>query len=171
MLKANFIKNNRGFSLLELIIYIAILIGFLMAVTNIFFVIAASYAKEEARAEVQQNIRFAAEQITSEINSATAISEPVAAGDSGNVLEVTVEGLPTRFDVSDGVLRKTRGAVVENITSDKVVVSISPNIFTRIENANAKSTIQVILIISYNDEGREDYKFSKTIQTAALLKR
>lgn len=170
MPKTHFIKNNRGFSLLELIIYMAILIGFLMAITNIFFVITASYAKEEARAEVQQNIRFAAEQIASEINSATAISEPVSAGDSGNVLTVTVEGSPTQFDVSGGVLRKTRGAVVENITSDKVIVDMSSDIFTRIENTNAKPTIQVILTMSYNDDGRENYKFSKTIQTAVFLR-
>lgn len=167
----NTIKNQKGFSFLELIIYIAIFAIFLMVIVNIFSIIVSSYAKEEARAEVRQNLRFAIEKITDEIHSASDITQPAADGASGNVLILTVNGMPAQFSISGGILQKTTGVITENITSDKVTIDISSDIFRRVGNANAKPAIQIILKISYNDEGKPYYKFSQTIQTTVSLRK
>ena len=165
----NNLKSQQGFSLLELLIYMAILAGFLVVIVNIFFMISTSSAREEARAEVQQNLRFAAQEIANEIRSATAVTVP-ASGASGNVLDITVGGVTSEYSVSGGVLRKTRGAATENITTGKVSVSTASPIFTRVDNTGAKPTIQIILTISYNDNGLADYKFSSASETAVSLK-
>lgn len=163
--------NNRGFSFMELIIYIAIFAIFLMVIVNIFSIIVSGSAKEEARVEVGQNLRFAVEKITDEMHSASDITQPAIDGTSGNVLILTVNGIPTQFDISDGTLQKTKGAIAENITSDKVVVDVSSDIFSRVGNINAKPAIQIILTISYNDRGRPYYKFRQTIQTTVSLRK
>ncbi len=165
--------NNRGFSLLELLIYMAILAGFLVVLANLFFMITASSGKEEARAEVQQNLRFAIQQITTDIRSATAITEPVISS-GGNALNITVGGIATIYSISgNGILQKTRGAVTEDITTDRVAISspsAAPFVFTRVDNASAKPTVQIILEMSYNDNGKADFKFTDKVQTAVSLK-
>lgn len=193
-----FLKNKRGFSLLELLIYMAILAGFLAVIANLFFIISANSAKEEARAEVWQNLRFAIQQITTDLHSSAAaitVNTP-AGGDGscnrnnimdngetgvdcggggcaacgGNTLNFTISGATTDFTVASGVLQRTQSAVTQNITTNKVTVSATNPIFTRIDNAGAKPTIQIVLTISYNDNGKPDYKFSETAQTTVSLR-
>jgi len=166
----NIAKNNQGFSLMELIIYMAIFSGFMIVIADLFFAITANSAREEARAEVQQNLRFAIRQIADEIYSASDIIQPTS-GNPGNTLDLTVNGPVTRFNVSSGTLQKIRELSTENITGDKVTVSAASPIFTRIENIGAKATIQINLQISYNDNGRPDYKFSQTVRTAISLRK
>lgn len=167
-------KNENGFSLLELLIYMAILAGFLLVISNIFFTISVNSAKDEARTEVQQNLRFAVGQITSEMRSGKEIiSATLPDGGEGNILDIKLvtAGEPvTRFTVSGGVLRKTRnlglpGEITENLTTDKVTVDIAPLIFSR-----AGNTIQINLKIDYNDNGRGNYKFFEKMQTAVSLR-
>lgn len=156
---------------MELIIYIAIFAIFLMVIVNIFSIIVLGSAKEEACAEVRQNLRFAIEKITDEMRSASDITQPATDGTSGNVLILTVNGTSTQFSISGGILQKTTGAITENITSDRVVVDVSSDIFSRVGNINAKPAIQIILTISYNDGGRPYYKFRETIQTTVSLRK
>lgn len=168
----NLKNNQQGFSLLELLIYIAILSGFLLVITNLFFTVSTSSAREEARAEVRQNLRFASHRIANEVRSAREIvSATLPDGGAGNVLDVKiVDGTITRFNVSNGVLQRTQnfglpGETAESITTDNVAVSISPEIFNRIG-----STIQINLKIDYNDNGREDYKFFESVKTTVSLR-
>ncbi len=200
-LKNNFMKvsskiNNRGFSLLELLIYIAILSGFLLVIVNLFFSISSSSAREEARSEVRQNLRFASQQIINSARSATAFCidpnpDCATASDSeGNILDVTVNNLTERFRVSGGVLQKIKSAsggtcgasdgckadcdafdsdcAAEDITAGKVTVS-SPAAPPFIFTGIG-STIQINLKIDYNDNGRGDYKFSDSVMTTVSLR-
>lgn len=169
----NNIKNDqKGFSLLELLIYMAILAGFLIVIVNLFFIISTNSAKEEARAEVQQNLRFAVQQIKADIHSSGAaiVVNAPASGAAGNTLNFTTGGATTDFSVASGVLVRTQSAVAQNITTGKVTVSAASPVFTRIDNTGAKPTIQIILTMSYNDNGRPDYKFSETVQTTVSLR-
>ncbi len=185
------LKNNSGFSLLELLIYMAILSGFLMVIVNLFFSILGSAAREEARKEVQQNLQFAIQQISDDIRHQDNITSINANGD---ILDLSSGADPNkitlRFDASINILKKIQGDAgasscdgtdskckadcatldpnckEESITSSKVSIGQSSPlnpIFRQIEN-----TIQIILTISYNDNGRRDYKFSKKDQTSVL---
>ena len=164
-----YFKADRGFSLLELLIYMAILAGFLVVIMNIFFMITSSSAKEEARAEVQQNLRFAVSAIINEARLAKNINVP-ASGES-NVLELDMGASVIRFSAAGGILAKTTnlglpGEMTENITTNNVTVSTTEPvpIFTRVGD-----TIQINLVISYNDNGKPNYKFSAKSQTAVSL--
>ena len=164
----NRIKENKGFSLLELLIYIGILSGFLAIITSLFFMISVNSAKEEARIEVQQNLQFAISQITNEISfseSVTIINNPIS-GVPENILNYTVNGVIMEFRIEDGVFKKIEdlGGPSENIkdiTSSNVIINTSGSkIFTRVGD-----TIQINLEMSYNDNGRSSYKYSQKIQT------
>jgi len=162
------LKNNKGFSLLELLIYMAILSSLLIIIVNLFFMISSNSAKEEAKIEVQQNLQFAVNEITSQMNSYNtdiSIVNP-ADGSSDNMLEINVDGINIKYDILFGTLRKTIGANAENITSSDVIVSSINPIFKRIND-----TIQVNLKISYNDKGRPSYEYSREIKTTISAKK
>lgn len=169
----NFKKNKqKGFSLLELLIYIAILSGFLLVIVNLFFTVSSNSAREEVRAEVRQNLRFASDRITSEVRSSKEIiSATLPDGGAGNILDIKrSDGSTIRFGVLNGILQRTKNPglpdeVIENVTTDNVTVSVSPEIFNRIGN-----TIQINLKIDYNDSGREDHKFFESVKTTASLR-
>lgn len=156
-------KNQRGFSLLELLIYIAILSGFLLVIINLFFSVSTSSVRGEVSSEVRQNLRFASQQVTDEVRKATAIDFVSVSGDN---LRLIIDGAPTEFKIVGGILEKTRGMTTENITTNNVTVSTADPVFTQIGN-----TIQINLKIDYNDNGREDYKFSESVKTTASLRR
>lgn len=160
-------NNNGGFTLLELLIYMAILAGFLSVIVNMFYTISSSSAKEEVRFEVQQNLRFAIQQITDEARNSSSIISATE-----DTLRLAVSGKITEFKVIGGVLRKTTdaggaGEKTESVTNDKVkvMVDIANPIFIKLGN-----TIQINLKIDYNDNGRGNYKFSDRAQTTVLLR-
>jgi type II secretory pathway pseudopilin PulG len=194
MILKNIIKNNQeGFSLLELLIYIAILSGFLLVITNLFFTVSTSSVREEVRSEVRQNLRFASDQMTGSVRSARSFCvdpNPDCATlsiDQGNTLDIVVNNLIERFRVADGVLQKIKSVnggtcavsdgckadcvaldsdcAVENITTDVVRVSTTDPIFIKIGN-----TIQINLKIDYNDKDRGDYMFSESVKTTVSLR-
>lgn len=168
------LKNikQQGFSLLELLIYIAILSGFLLVIANLFFTVSTNSAREEVRSEVRQNLRFATQKITDDVRSAKEIvTATLPDGGAGNILDIKgIDGTVVRYSILNGVLVKTIkfGLPEENsepVTTDKVTVNITPEIFNRIGN-----TIQINLKIDYNDSGREDYKFFESVKTTASLR-
>ncbi len=163
------VKNNNGFSLLELLIYMAILSSLLIIIVNLFFMISSNSAKEKAKIEVQQNLQFAINEITNQMNNYSAgisIITPANSGDIGNILEIDIDGVNIKYDISSGALQKTVGVSAENITSSDVIVDAINPIFKRIDD-----TIQVNLKISYNDKGRPSYIYSREIKTTISTKK
>jgi len=163
------ILNNRGFSLLELLIYIAILSGLMIIIVNLFFMISSSSLKQDAKIEVQQNSQFAINEITNQMTNYDTdiiIVTPVNSGDSGNILEIITDGSNIKYDISSGILRKTINTSTENITSDNVIVETTNPIFKRINN-----TIQINLKISYNDKGIPSSVYSSDTKTTISTKK
>lgn len=157
----------KGFTLIELIIYFAIISVVSLISVDILYSIADSRGRIESRSEVNQNLRFAVERLINDIRSATAITVPSGTNVSGNVLTITVPGEGSvSYSVSSGVLQ--RNSV--NLTSNSVTIDESGSIFTRIDNGSNNKTIQVNLRISYNDAGRPNWQYSNSVQTTAGLK-
>ncbi|MBW6441228.1 prepilin-type N-terminal cleavage/methylation domain-containing protein [Patescibacteria group bacterium] len=162
-------KNNQGFSLLELLIYITILSSLLIIIVNLFFMISANSAAQDAKIEVQHNLQFALNKITSQMSnydSDISIMTPANSGETSNILEVLRDGSNIKYDVSAGVLRETIDGTTENITSNNVTVDLTNPIFKRIND-----TLQINLKISYNDNERPSYKYSSDIRTTISVKK
>ncbi len=72
------IKNNKGFTLIELIIYSAILIVVLSVFLNFIWEIVYGNVKTQDIRKVQQNERFAMEKIMRTIKEYTLSNIPVS---------------------------------------------------------------------------------------------
>jgi prepilin-type N-terminal cleavage/methylation domain-containing protein len=68
--------RQEGFTLIELMISIAVLVILVGAVFAINFRISGLWSSERARSQLQQNFRFAGDMISNELRQATAVMSP-----------------------------------------------------------------------------------------------
>jgi len=160
-------EKQRGFSLLELLIYIGILSLMSVILAGAFVSLTRGRAQSTARSEVESNARFVLERITQDVSAASSVTTPVL-GTASSALLLTGSGSTISYDVVAGVLRRiVNGGSAERLTGTSVVVDSS--LFTRIENYNTTlaattTSIQVLMTIrSTNAAGESAY--SNVIRT------
>jgi len=170
------IKRDRsgvdGFSLIELLIYISI-----FSVISAIFIGVLSHAtlgwtRSKVESEVQQNLRFAAEDIARTAQSATAISSP-SVGSSASALAIVVNGQNVQYSLSGTVLQKQVGASpAENITTDKVKVTYLN--FKTLQNTSLSNTgiqatsTQFAITVEYNSDNAQFLYTEHATSTATL---
>ena len=148
--------------------YLAIIGSLVGVVVGMFVSFNRLRVKSESQTELAQNARSAMERLRQEIVKATDVASPPA-GSTADSLQLNMESNLTCFQISSGILQMAEGAATcatyNPVTSSKVSITNS-DIFTRIDNTSAKSTIQIKLTFIYNS--RPEYTY--TTQTTAGLR-
>ena len=166
-------NHKKGFTLLELLIYVAILAVLMVGIASAFISFNRGRGQVEARSEVNSNLQFAIEKISHDLKFASSVTTPAAAGASSNTLVLVLDGSNITYNVSSGQLkRQVNSETPETITSDKVTVA-TPT-FTRLENTNTVLPKTVISIetnisVTYNSES-PDYQYSESKKTTTALR-
>lgn len=165
--------NRGGFSLLELLIYIAILSILMVVISNILISFLKANGQSQSKNEVNSSIRFVGELLRQDIRNASSVSEPASpAGTSSSTLILTRNGVTITYDTSGGILRRQEnGNPTVDVTNSKVLVGTP--IFTRIENANSvfnttSVAIAINMTFSYNSAS-PDLAYSDSLQTTVSL--
>lgn len=159
-------------SLLELLIYIAVLAGLMMVVSDSFISLSKGRGQSEARSEVNAAIRFATEKIRQDIKGASAVVTPVL-GTASSTLNVTVGGTAVVYSVSGGQLMRTFDALAPvAVTGPSVYVS-APT-FIRLENYGTAfgattTAIQMAMSVRYNATST-DWSYSESLRTTISLR-
>jgi type II secretory pathway pseudopilin PulG len=163
---------RRGTSLLELLIYVAILSGLMVVVSDAFIMLSKGRGQAEARSEVNSAIRFAGELIKQDVKNASAVSTPIL-GTPASTLSLSVGGNTILYDMSAGVLRrKVNAGTPELITGTAVSVDVPT--FTRLENYNTvllatTTAIQVSMTMRYNASST-DWVYSDSLRTTTTFR-
>src|SRR3989344_1389425 len=162
---------QRGMSLLELLLYIAILSGLMVIISDAFISLSKGRGQAEARSEVNSAIRFAIERIKQDVKNASAVSAPTL-GTPSSSLSVTVSGVPVVYDVLGGALRRIENGVVATTTGSLVFVD-TPT-FTRLENYNSlldatTTSMQVAMTMRYNSLST-DWSYSDSLRTTITFR-
>lgn len=161
-------EKKKGFSLMELLIYIAVLSIVMVAISNTFISISRGNGQSQAKTEVDSAIRFAGELLKQDIKNASTISVPATAGSSNSTLSLIRNGTVILYDVSTGVLRRKEGTNSPvNLTNSTISVGVPT--FTRIENTNTTFSvtnvaIKINMTFSYNSNS-PDWTYSTSLQT------
>ena len=162
--------RQRGFSLLELIIYLAITIVVMVVLAESVVVMLRVRERNLANREVQQNLRFVMARIERALTQATAVTGTYPA----NTLTLTIGGDTTTFRIASNVLQIQEGAAGSflDLTTSKVTAGpIATNIFTKISNPSpAKDSIQVQLKIDYVTGGKTALTATASAQTTVELR-
>jgi prepilin-type N-terminal cleavage/methylation domain-containing protein len=171
-----FSQHKRGFSLIELIIYIAILSVLSLGVSSAFLSFNRGKGQVAVRSEVNTNLRFAIEKITQDLNGASAVAVPGTTALATSTLSATVSGTNVTYCVIGGQLRRQAGSACtvssEVITSP--AVSVSTTTFRRIENTNTvlnKTTVGIIVDLTMRSSGTNpDQQYSASERVTVNLK-
>lgn len=162
----------KGFTLIELIIYVAIIGVILVLMTGFLWNVIFGNVKETAYQEVQQNARFALAKITQETKKATGINSPLPGDSPSNSLSLAMAASslnPTVFDITGGKLIITQGASGPyELTSDQVIVSNLQ--FTNLSYPDTPGTIRIEITIDHTNPGnRNEYEASVSLRSSISL--
>lgn len=145
---------RKGFTLIELIISIAIISIFLISVIFLSLQFVEESQKARSFQEVQQNGRFAMERMLQEIRAASDLNTGASTFNTHpGVLSLAVDDAtknPTIFDVSGGQLRIKQGTgSALPLTSTKV--QVTNLVFKNFSVANRTKNIKISLTVEHDN--------------------
>ncbi len=164
-------KNQAGFTLVELLLYLGIVVFILFAASGFFFVILQSRLKNQAINEVNQQGLQISQLITHSIRNAENVNSPAGgAADPAISLDVVTSGDdPTIFDLADGVvqIKEGTGSAI-SLNNSRVVAS--DLVFENLSRPNTSGIIRFQFTLTYNNpEGRNEYNFDQTFYGSVAL--
>lgn len=174
LMKLNITKKKKlpGFTLMELILYLAVLVIMSAIIANIFLLLNKGGSNVEAKSELNSNFHFTVEKIKRDISSATAINTPTTANATSSVLDLTVGGQSIKYTVTGTqVSRQIDVQTPEYITTN--LVKINSLVFTRLENINTilnkkRISLEIDISGSYNSTS-PDLNYSQGQKTTVSL--
>jgi type II secretory pathway pseudopilin PulG len=115
--------KNKGFTIIESLLYGAIFVVFLLVLTQIFTASLDVQLESEAQSAIQQDGRFILSRLDFDILRADAITVPVAAGDVEDNLALTIDGNTYTYTLLNRNLLITDAAGSHNLNSFGTTVS------------------------------------------------
>jgi len=169
-------KLQNGFTLIEVLIYIAI-IGM---VTSSFIVFSISVSNSRSKTyvvqEVQANMRTAVNIISQKLRASNGVNIGVSTlgvdpgflslSMASSTLSPTIIGL----NQDNGILGIKEGtSATTSITSDEV--KVTNLVFTDVTGPSARENIRVEITIEFNNIGTDvEYNYTQNLQTAVSLR-
>lgn len=162
----------KGFSLIEFIIYFALIALLLVIFSAIVVNLFLTKIKFNIVDEINQNGRLVLERILKEGGNALAINQPLSGGTANALSLAVVDGAknPTIFDVLNGYLRIKQGASLPvELTSQ--VVFVEQFIVSNITKAGASGTFRIELSLQPRDTGsKKFYEAQRTFFSTANIR-
>ncbi|OGD82842.1 hypothetical protein A3J17_05115 [Candidatus Curtissbacteria bacterium RIFCSPLOWO2_02_FULL_40_11] len=138
-------KVKRGFTLVELIIYMGLLAIFVITLTDVLVSILDIQLESQATSAVEQDSRLIIGRMGYDIPRATAIITPANRGDSANTLELDIGGVTYKYQINANNLLLDDGNGSLNLNGSETI--ISNLLFQKIGNAGGKNTVRVTFTI------------------------
>jgi prepilin-type N-terminal cleavage/methylation domain-containing protein len=162
---------KRGFTLIETILYIAIVSIVMTALIPFAWNVIGGATKSATQQEVFSNARFIGERIKYEIRNATGINS--VSPSQISLVTSNIATNPTIIDLSAGNLRIKQGTgSVVNLNSNDI--SISDLVFTNYtSNDNNTKNIQFVFTVNANYSGagqRQEFNESTTVEGDAEVR-
>lgn len=165
----NFSIRQSGYTLIELLLYIAIISTLLVGITAFFGLSAEARIKDQSVTEVNQQGTAAMEYITQAVRNATSVSSPTAGGNDSSLILVVPTGSlsPTIFSLNGTVLQVQEASTAAvALTSAKV--QVSGLVFKNLTRSGTNGAIQITFTVSRTStSGRPEFDYQKTFTTTA----
>ncbi len=139
-------NKKKGFTLVELIIYMGLLSALLVILSQVFTSIISAKLDSESRASIDQDATYLISKLTYDISRATAISSPstFTACTSSCSLQISIGGVSNTYSINSGNLR-----IVNNLGTNVLNgynTSITAFNLTRIGNGVTPTNTDTIKI-------------------------
>jgi len=164
-------NTEKGFTLIEVLLYIAI-IGMIIQGFIIFVLsIASTNSKTYVVQEVQANTRIALDMISQKIRAADDVITPSEGNSTSTLILDMPDPSPNlTFSIIDGVLGIIEGVASSTpITSNEVNISILT--FTNLAPVGEKDNIKIEITAIYRTGESKEFQYSQTLQTSVSLRK
>lgn len=159
--------RQRGFTIVELIIYMGILSLLLLVLTQLFGAALDVQRESESSSSVVQDGKFILSRLFYDISNAQSITVPAAIGSTSATLQFTKNGISYTYAVNNENLQITDNIATDALNSfDTKITAFS---FKRIGNSGGKHTIQVQFTL-VSKTTRPDKSEIKDFQTTVGLR-
>lgn len=165
---------SRGFSLIETIIYAALISIIMGMVLLVVFQIVESQDRSRAKTEVEEETNFLISKIKWALSGVDVINIPTS-GASGSTLSVNKFNFsrnPVVIDIASGSLRIVSGTSMPAILNSGAV-SVPNIIFQHIaQTSTTAPAIKTTLSVQFNPRGAyRFYETSSTVETTIYLRK
>lgn len=173
---------NKGFTLVEMLIYIVTLVLVVGTVTTILLWMVRSSNQVHVRNEVVENVERALSQMTNEILEAQSVYTPTMTSPTSTQLSLETRKNPPAGETSTYVdfflcgtplsrrlcVKREGQPLPTALTSEKI--EIQSLVFTQVKTGTAAS-IHIVVEASYaNPGGRLDFAATQNVQATASLR-
>lgn len=160
--------KQKGFTLLELILYITLATILLSAVSVLFSTVVFDQGKHRAIRETDENAARALRTLTEIVRNADSIDSPVASASDSTLSLTTKDGAlnPTVISVADGVLEITEGASA-SVPLTPPDISVDSITFSNISNGGSSASLRIQMMLSFRSSGVGFYQYSNTYYATA----
>lgn len=165
-------SKQSGFTLIEMLLYIALSSIMLLALTQFFGLALSVRIKAQSVAEVEQQGTAVMKAMTQIIRNASSITAPTAGAASSSLTIIVPTGAksPTVFDLSNGVLRITEGANgAVNLTDNRVALTNLQ--FSNLSGTAERGTVRIQFTLSrLNVSSTNEYDYTQNFIGSATLR-
>lgn len=133
-------KLHKGFSLVEILVYMGLMSIFLLVLLSIFTDTLNTKLASESTSALDQDSRYILSRLTYDINNADSIVAP-ATGSSGTTLSIVKDGVSMTYSSSSGNFVLTSAGTTMNLNS--LDTSLDNLNFQNVGAPGAKSMMQV----------------------------
>lgn len=163
--------RKRGFTFIELLIYVAVVGVLLAMVISLFFALARARAREQSVAEVEQQGYAAMTLMTQTIRNAQGIGSPSpgATSSSLSVSTYTAATSPTIFSLASSTLYITEGSSMPIALTDAQVV-ISNLTFQNLAASSTNGSVKIQFTVSHASSSRYETGYSAVFYGSASVR-
>lgn len=155
--------KQRGFTLVEMLIYMGLMAGFLLVLTDVLVAILDVKAESAATSSVEQDGRYIISRLSYDIARANSITTPSSVGSSGGVLTLKIGGDTYTYSLSGTNFQLVNSLGTNNLNSSESQVSNLS--FTKLD-PGARATIHITYTLTSSTTrvaGPETRTFTTTI--------
>ena len=159
--------SNKGFTLVELLIYMGLLTVMVLIFTEIFISITDTLLGSQNTSNVADDGRYIYSRFIYDVNRADSIASPSAFGSSSASMTLVINGVSNTYSATDGSLMVTNPSGSYKLNGHGSTVT--DLLFTKVGTASAKDTVRMNFTINglINSRGIVD---SQVFQTTAGLR-
>lgn len=97
--------NQPAFTIVELLIYMGLMAGFLIILSSILFSVIDVQLETQAFSAVEQDGRFIMARLAYDIHRAEGITSPASHGQTSSTMTLVISGSPVTYSLSSGNLQ------------------------------------------------------------------
>jgi type II secretory pathway pseudopilin PulG len=136
-------QTLKGFTLIEILIYMALFVGFLLLLSALFISILDTQLNSSISSQMDQDTWYLINRLQYDMYRADSIELPVNNGDEGDTLVINVAGSTISYSLNnDQLIITENGQSYSLINQDSRVFNLN---FKKLGNLDGESTISVYL--------------------------